>query len=329
MDRLIPTTGFLLLSATVIALLGFTIYEAQGLPEMVISGTQVPSSVIGSVVVVALLAGACVEMVFESRRLSRLDPAEVLCREHALNALSVAGGAVVTFVLSIDIGLGGVTASALVALIAAYVIPDYAVPVYCGSFVGMASTQLLYGHGELALAGAVAAVIYVLTACTFPGIGGKLGTIAFAGSVITALGLGRPFLVTAMPDTTTALLIIIYSVVATVLTFWLNVTLGHGAVIASAIVGITGGLVLPVIHPMSGGLLAVVVFCASFAGMASGERFPKASMMVLVGLVAGLIFVFSMPVGGGAGGKLGTIAFASCLAVRGFGDLVKGHWMRQ
>jgi hypothetical protein len=89
------------------------------------------------------------------------------------------------------------------------------------------------------------------------------------------------------------------------LTFWLNVTLGHGAVIASAVVGITGGLVLPQVYLEIGGTLAVVVFCASFAGMSSGERFPRASMMWLVGLVAGLIFVYSMPVGGGAGGKLG------------------------
>jgi hypothetical protein len=73
------------------------------------------------------------------------------------------------------------------------VIPDYAVPAYCGSFVGMTSIQLLFSHGELALAVVIAAVIYVLTACTFAGIGGKLGTIAFAGSMITALGLGRPF----------------------------------------------------------------------------------------------------------------------------------------
>ena len=329
MSRLVPTIGYLLLSATVIGLLGFTVCEAQRFPQLTLLGSEVPAGTVGAVIVVALLAGAVVEMVFEGQRLPRLDPAEVLCREHALNALTVAGGAVVTFVLSVDVGLGGVTASALVALIAAYVIPDYAVPVYCGSFVGMASTHLLYDHSELALAGVIAAIIYVLTACTFPGIGGKLGTVAFAGSVVTALILRRPFVIAAMPDVTTALLIIAYAVIATVLTFWINVTLGHGAVIASAIVGLTGGLVLPAVHPVVGNLLAVVVFCASFAGMCSGERFPKASAMWLVGIVAGLIFVFSMPVGGGAGGKLGTIAFASCLAVRGYSDLVQRKWGRE
>ncbi|MBN1247333.1 MAG: hypothetical protein JXC32_06720, partial [Anaerolineae bacterium] len=46
------------------------------------------------------------------------------------------------------------------------------------------------------------------------------------------------------------------------------------------------------------------------------------AMMFAVGFVAGIIFVYSMPLAGGAGGKLGTIAFGAVLAVCGWCDLV-------
>ncbi len=323
MNRLVPATGFLLLSITVVVLLGFALYQAQQHPQVMLSGIQVSPGVIGSVVVVGLLLGALIEMVSEARRLADVAPGNVICRHHGYNAVSVVVGALFTLLLSVDVGLGAVTASALVAVIAALVVPDYAVPAYCGSFVGMTSIQLLFSYEELAIAAVIAAVIYVLSACTFPGIGGKLGTIAFAGTMITALILGRPFVTTPMPDMTTVVLIIGYAVMAAVLTFWVNVKLGHGAVMASAVVGLIGGLVLPQVYPEIGGTLAVVVFCASFAGMSSGERFPRGVMMWVVGLATGLIFVYSIPLAGGAGGKLGTIAFSASLAVRGFYDLAR------
>ena len=323
MNRLVPAAGFLLLSITVVALLGFAIPQAQQHPQVMIAGLQVSPGVIGSVIVIGLLLGAMTEMVFEAQRLTDVPLSEVICRHHGYNVLAVVGGALLTLLLSADVGLGAVTASALVGVIAALVVPDYAVPAYCGSFVGMTSIQLLFSYEELAIAAVIAAIIYVLSACTFPGIGGKLGTIAFAGTMTTAWILGRPFVATSMPDMRTAMLIIGYAVMAAVLTFWVNVKLGHGAVMASAAVGLIGGLVLPQVYPEIGGTLAVVVFCASFAGMSSGERFPRGVMMWIVGLVTGLIFVYSIPLGGGAGGKLGTIAFSASLAVRGFYDLAR------
>jgi hypothetical protein len=321
--RLVAGIGFLLLSITVVALLVFAITQAQQHPQVMISGTQVSPGVIGSVIVIGLLLGTLIEMAFEVQRLADVTLASVICRHHGYNALSVVAGALLTLLLSVDVGLGAVTASALVGLIAALVVPDYAVPAYCGSFVGMTSIQLLFSYEELAIAAVIAAVIYVLSACTFAGIGGKLGTIAFAGTMTTAWILGRPFIAAPMPDMRTAMLIVGYAVMAAVLTFWVNVKLGHGAVMASAVVGLIGGLVLPQVYLEIGGTLAVVVFCASFAGMSSGERFPRGVMMWIVGLVTGLIFVYSTPLGGGAGGKLGTIAFSASLAVRGFYDLAR------
>ncbi len=58
MNRLVPATGFLLLSIIVVALLGFSLYQAQQHPQVMLSGIQVSPGVIGSVVVVGLLLGA-------------------------------------------------------------------------------------------------------------------------------------------------------------------------------------------------------------------------------------------------------------------------------
>lgn len=313
MERWIPTFGFLVLSAMVVVLLGFTAYEAWLLHSL------------GGVVVVAVLVGAVVEMVREGRRVPCATLGELLNAANLRAALAVFLGALLGYVLSVDVGLGAVTAASLVALIAAAVVPAYAIPAYCGSFVGMTSARLLINHGELAIAALVAALIYLLTTCAYPGLGGKLGTIAFTGSVITGWGLDREFLITPVPASSVILEIIVHALLATVVTYWLNHELGHGPVIASGLVGLVGGLVLPALDAVHGPTLAVMVMCASFAGMSSRERFPHVGLMAVVGLVAGAIFVYSMPTLGGAGGKLGTIAFGSALAVQGYAGLVR-HW---
>jgi len=310
-DRTVPILGFLLLSVMVVVLLGFTVYQSWVL-----------HSALGIVVTLALI-GAIYEMLREGRRVPCVQLGEVLSWESVRTVASVLVGALLAYSLSVDVGLGAVTAAGLVALIAALVVPDYAVPIYCGSFVGMTSARLLISHWDVAVAGGVAAVLYVLTSCAYPGFGGKLGTIAFTGSVFTGLGLDREFLVTEIPELSTALVIVLCAAVATVITYWLSVTLGHGPVIASGIVGIAGGLVLPVVYPETGGTLAVMAMCASFAGMSSKVQFPRWWMMLVVGLLTGLVFVNSMPLLGGAGGKLGTIAFGSGLAVRGYLDLIE------
>ena len=311
MDRIIPTISFLLLSLMVVVLLVFTVYQSW-----------VAYSLWGIVSTFALV-GALWEILRESRRVPCVQFSEVLNLQSLITAGSVFGGALIAYCLSVDIGLGAVTAAALVALVAALVVPDYAVSMYCGSFVGMTSARLLISHWDVAIAGGVAASLYVLTSCAYPGFGGKLGTIAFTGSVFTGLGLDREFLITEIPEQSVILLIIVCAVVATAVTYWLNVVLGHGPVMASGLVGIAAGLILPALYPEIGGTLAVMAMCASFAGMSSRAHFPRWTMMLGVGLITGLIFVNSMPLLGGAGGKLGTIAFGSVLAVRGYYDLVE------
>ena len=132
--------------------------------------------------------------------------------------LAVLGTALITYTLKVDVALGAVLAASLVGLIAGIVFPAVAVPVYCGSFVGMTSSRLLVDHSELALAGTIAAIVYLLTERAFIGFGGKLGTIAFIGTLLTGLGLKGEFSTTPIPEWDMAVTIVVCSVVAVTLT---------------------------------------------------------------------------------------------------------------
>jgi len=83
--------------------------------------------------------------------------------------------------------------------------------------------------------------------------------------------------------------------------------------------------VLPALFPEIGGSLAVMAICASFVGMSAATHFPNVVPMAIAGLFLALIFIYSSPYLGGAGGKLGTMAFGAGLSVRGFMDLLQGR----
>lgn len=103
-------------------------------------------------------------------------------------------GAVTTVVLSVRLGLGGVVASALVGVVAGLALPVLvpesgellALVAFCGSFVGMSSSERLDGEWPVAFAGAVCGLVFVAVSPVFAGVGGKLGTTAFVSCVTVA-----------------------------------------------------------------------------------------------------------------------------------------------
>lgn len=235
-------------------------------------------------------------------------------------------GSMVTFFLSNNIGLGAVVASAVVGILAALVFPKFAVPIFCGSFAGMVSETFVDGNYLKALlAAGVAGIIFVLAKMVFNGFGGKLGTIAFGGCLAMIYLTGQTPDIGVIPTGNTALTIMIWAVIGTVLTYVISVRFKHGPVMASGIVGLLGGLIFPAIYPAIPAL-AAAFYSASFAGMSSTARFKNELPVVLVGLLVGAIFILSMPHLGGAGGKLGTIAFLSAISANGLVNILK--WLK-
>ncbi|MGM0414664.1 MAG: hypothetical protein ACQEQP_05760 [Bacillota bacterium] len=238
------------------------------------------------------------------------------------NFLSVVTGGLVAFFMAQELGLSAVMASALVGIIGHLIIPEYEVPVFCGSFVGMASYSLLPGYNYLLLAAVIAGIIYVIGKFSFNGFGGKLGTTAFIGCVLAATLTGQDFIAGSIPQGLLASQILIYGVIGAVLTFILNVRLDNSAVISSGLVGILAAVILPIVHPDNGAILSVMAYCASFAGMSAKNRISNELQMVVAGIIAGFIFIYTSPFLGGAGGKLGTTAFASVITVNGLSVLL-------
>ena len=195
-------------------------------------------------------------------RVSIPDPADTA------TTLAVTAGALLTRILAFDLGLGVIVAAALVGLLADRLLPSYGAAVYCGAFVGMASPAVFATLPAVTAAGLVAGMVFVAAEQVFDGFGGKLGTVAFVGCAVIALALGAEGGSGTAVSGTTAVGFALAGAAAAGITYLSSVYLNHGPVRASALTGLVGGLVCPA-PPVVGDGIAAVVFCASFAGMAS------------------------------------------------------------
>ena len=305
LSKIIPFTGFSFLTIMMVVLLLSAISEAWA---------AVPAA---GVIAILITFGSLVDIYFEGKNLLTKTIEPVKFYRKAFEFLAVVIGGLLAFYLSTDLGLGAVIAASLVGIIADMIVPKYGVPAYCGSFVGMSSNALFFNLGEVALASAIAGIVYVLAREVYGGFGGKLGTIAFVGASTAGFGLGREFLIAPIADWQTNLWVLLIAFIAAPLTFYLSLNRKNGPVLASGAVGLIGGLILPILSPQYGSTLAVVAICASFTGMSSAERCCKFWHILIASLFTGYLFIFATPLLGGAGGKLGTIAFASMISMHG------------
>jgi hypothetical protein len=114
-------------------------------------------------------------------------------KNHIHIMLGVIIGGVLTFVLNVEFKLGAAMAAGLVGILGAYLpqfirLPkakDYAVPVYCGAFVGMSSTLVLSNIWLVLLASSLAALLFVVVKNVYLGVGGRLGVVAFMGVTLS------------------------------------------------------------------------------------------------------------------------------------------------
>ena len=230
---------------------------------------------------------------------------------------ALVGGALVTYGLAVEGGVSPIVGAGAVGVVAALAMPTRAVPAYCGAFVGMTSPAVLDTYVSTAAAAVVAMLLYLAVRPVYHGVGGKLGTTAFVGVVLTAVGTSRPFSGGSIPGPELATVAVAAGGVAAAVTFVVHARLGASPVLASGAVGLIGGVAAPVVLGAGGGLVAAVVFAASFAGMTEPARIPDERWLAVTGVVVGVLVVFTAPYLSGSGGKLGTIAFASSLAVHG------------
>lgn len=232
--------------------------------------------------------------------------------------VAVVGGAMLTAVLNNRLNLGPVIASSLVGLTGVVAFKKYQTPIYCGSFVGMASLGIMTNYSGMMLAASLSGFLFLIAGNVFIGFGGKLGAIAYFGT-FTAAVLTGSISKTILPET--VLLdyrLVFYFTSAAVSTYLLNKRSLHGAVASSALVGLVGGLFIPLFHGSSGIILAVGAFCGTFVGMSAVTRLRNVYCVFVAGLIGSLIFSYSQYYFIGLGGKLGAMAFVASIASAGY-----------
>ncbi len=305
-------TGFALLSAAVLLLVSLSIGETMHRHPVKLMTLSL------------IWLGTAAATVSEGKQVVASGKTAVYTREDGFDFLGVLLGGTITFFLQSFFGLNAVLASSAVGLAGEVFFKRQSTAVYCGSFVGMASPALFIHVPSVALASFFASITFVLTKGLFQGAGGKLGTIAFIGSLFS-VGVFRytPYS-DAVPPWNAGGMVVLFAVCGAYITYVLNHRFKLGPVAASALVGLAAGSVLPFIYSQETGLMyALMVFCATFAGMVSKGRIPKAAGMIPAGIVCAVLFSYSAPFLGGTGGKLGTIAFASILTQNGWSILWK------
>ncbi len=103
--------------------------------------------------------------------------------------------------------------------------------------------------------------------------------------------------------------IIVCSIAAASITWYLNHTLGYGAVIANGIVGVVAAILLPA-------SLAGAAYTASFVGMSGALVLPALPAALLGGLIVGIVLAYTTEIYAGIGGKGGTTAAFSTLLTK-------------
>lgn len=105
-------------------------------------------------------------------------------------------------------------------------------------------------------------------------------------------------------------LVAIWVPVGAVVTYYLNIELQLGAVLAAATVGVLASFI-PVLKRKSVYLqqLPVALYCGAFVGMSSDLVATSLGFVLTAGVVTAIFLIISKSLLTGVGGKLGTMAF--------------------
>ena len=104
--------------------------------------------------------------------------------------------ALITYILNVELGLGPVFAVGIVGVMGTYIhkinsksryLIQIAAPIYCGAFIGMSTINDPYIYCIIILASLFTSFLFYSTKSLFVGVGGKLGTLAFIGVVLSML----------------------------------------------------------------------------------------------------------------------------------------------
>lgn len=236
--------------------------------------------------------------------------------------ISVFAGALISYLINHNFALGAVVASSLVGLIGGLLLPTLAIPIYCGSFAGMVSSLLASNVLSVITIGLFAGLLYVLGEETFKGFGGKLGATAYFATLMASIFFRTINDTMSAANVSIQYDVFIVFIIGSLGTYFINKQYKIGAVVASSLLGLTAGLILPNILN-NGTSLAVALFCGTFIGMSTTSKLTTTLSVIIASAIGSVIYLYTASYFAGLGGKLGLIAFGSTIATVGIYNLKK------
>lgn len=231
--------------------------------------------------------------------------------------------AIMTYNIAMYDAFSSVFASALVGLVGAVLVKKYELPIFCGSFVGMASASL-FGAWGFVFAALMAGIVYVFSSRLFRGFGGRAGTIAFSGILISMLMND----LSSAPALSFTLLeggyLILAGLGGALLTRLLHKTQKVSVVAASAITGLFLSLLFDYETFALSPYIVMVGYGASFVGMSDESLLPSYYWIGIGGALFGILYYLLSGVMNGSGGKLGMMAFITVIILYG----IRNGWIR-
>ncbi len=116
--------------------------------------------------------------------------------ERNWNFIAIPLSALITYYLNVEVGLGPVFSVGIVGFLGTFVhklVPrskhllHIEAPIYCGTFIGMSTITVSEIYYIIVMASIFSSLLFMSTQSLYVGVGGKLGTLAFIGVVLSML----------------------------------------------------------------------------------------------------------------------------------------------
>lgn len=226
-----------------------------------------------------------------------------------IDGIATFSSVIVTFYLQREFGLSPVVSSSLVGLLGFIFFKNHQIPIYAGSFTGMACSTL-FSYKEILFSAILMGIFISKSKHLFVGVGGRLGLFAFLSTLITALifiELPVISLTASLPNTQ---MIIVFGLFSGLLSYYLVHEKKLSTILTISMIGLFAGIILPTTIT-NGDIYTLIVFQNSFIATASSDIIKSRKQAFVASMIGSILFILLFPYYVGLGGKFGTKALLS------------------
>jgi hypothetical protein len=230
-----------------------------------------------------------------------------------IDILFVALAAIATYYIATVFSLSVIIASSVIGIIGYSVLKKHSIAIYCGSFAGM-SSSLIFNFYEMMLVALLCGVIFIIIKNMLNGCGGRLGSIAFASTLLVGTIFGKT---TLNVDANYHILLLFLSAFLSIsAAYLLRKKYNYSVVMASALPSLLYAIIFELFFK-DFSVYPAIFFTASFVGMVDLRRIPNLKYILILAVFMTIIFFVFFNYYNGYGGKMGMSAFIALISMIG------------